>query len=212
VPYGKGECGEALGNRIWKLLGRDKYGLISFEEAVTAFGEICRGDSSARLRIIARSHQPPAFCRPELSKEDSEKYMLISHNEMATARDKDLTDSIDLVGKVEMTGKLLTNNATEDFFPEHGDGDMPRGNRLGGGSNDMSGSGTWAGTTQLDTSCTPSRPESLSLVSESRETPEKVNLHVYLVYFSQPKKISCLIFLLGFYKLYSNDHPLDCQN
>ena len=81
--------------------------------------------------------------------------MLISQNEIPAATDSELTDSIDIVGKVEVSGKLLTTSATEDYFPEHGEGDVPRGNRLGGGSTDaLINSGTWAGTAQMDT---PSR-------------------------------------------------------
>ena len=127
VPFGKAAVGETLAGRIWKLLAKDQDGLATFEEVVTAFGELCRGDSAARLRVIARAQQPPAFDPPvTMNKEDTEKYMLISQSEIPTNRDAELTDSIDLVGKVEVSGKLLTNSATEDYFPEHGEGDVPR--------------------------------------------------------------------------------------
>ena len=157
--------GETLAARIWKLLAKDEDGLATFEETVTASGELCRGDSSVRLRLLARAHQPPAFA-PQVTKDDSEKYMLISQAEAKSARDADLTDSIDLLGKVEVSGALLTTTATEDYFPDAGgmgdSTDGPRGNRLGGGAgNAMSNSGTWAGSTLADTPV--SRPESLSL-------------------------------------------------
>lgn len=106
-------------------------GLVSFEEAVIAFGDLCRGDSACRLRIIARAHQPPAYDSPKMTENDSEKYMIISQQEIKPEKSESLTDSTEVVGKVELSGQLLTNTAKEDFFPESGEGDVPRGNRLG---------------------------------------------------------------------------------
>ena len=63
---------------------------------------------------------------------------------------------------------LITDEAKEDYFPD-ATGDAPRGNRLGGGVNDMAGSGTWA---KNDLDEQPQRPDSLQL--ESKKTPKNI--------------------------------------
>ena len=62
---------------------------------------------------------------------------------------------------------LITDEAKEDYFPD-ATGDAPRGNRLGGGVNDMAGSGTWA-KNELDDQIQPQqqRPDSLQLDKKS---------------------------------------------
>lgn len=62
---------------------------------------------------------------------------------------------------------LITDQAKEDYFPD-ATGDAPRGNRLGGGGDDMAGSGTWA-KNELD-DVTPNRPDTLELEKNAQKT------------------------------------------
>ena len=67
---------------------------------------------------------------------------------------------------------LITDEAKEDYFPD-ATGDAPRGNRLGGGVNDMAGSGTWA-KNELDDQIQPHpRPDSLQLEKKSSSNSAK---------------------------------------
>ena len=61
APFGKIIKSELLTLRIWKLLGKDKDGLVSFEEVVITFGLLCNSDSNKRLKLITRAHQPPGI-------------------------------------------------------------------------------------------------------------------------------------------------------
>ena len=82
-----------------------------------AFGELCRGDSACRLRIIARAHQPPAYDAPKKTENDSEKYMIISQQEIPAVKSESLTDSTEVVGKVELSvGSVQVDSEKKSKF------------------------------------------------------------------------------------------------
>lgn len=139
--------GEEICSRIWKLLKKDSKGFVSFEDACSTFGELCRGTSSDRLRVIARCQKPPAV---KATPKDS--YCLVSCDD--NGQSGSLTSSTEVVAKVVLK---------EDFFPEVEAPTRPIGNLLGGGAADvdpMKTSGSWAGVKHLE-----SRPDSLGTCS-----------------------------------------------
>ncbi|CAG5107492.1 Oidioi.mRNA.OKI2018_I69.chr1.g3353.t1.cds [Oikopleura dioica] len=115
----------------------------------STFGELCRGTSSDRLRVIARCQKPPAV---KTTPKDS--YCLVSCDD--NGQSGSLTSSTEVVAKVVLK---------EDFFPEVEAPTRPIGNLLGGGAADvdpMKTSGSWAGVKHLE-----SRPDSLEIVGPS---------------------------------------------
>lgn len=155
LPFGGGLAGEEISTRIWKLLRKDDKGFVPFEEACSIFGELCRGTSGDRLRVIARCQKSPAV---QITNKDS--YCCVSREDTST--NSDLTASTEVVAKVILK---------EDFFPEV-DAPRPIGNLLGGGADDfdlMKTSGSWAGVKHLD-----SRPDSLEIIGPGGDTVQSV--------------------------------------
>jgi hypothetical protein len=135
--------GEEICGRIWKLLRKDSKGFVSFEDMCSTFGDLCRGTSSDRLRVVARCQKPPAVKHAQ-----KDSYCLVSCDE--NGQSGSLTSSTEVVAKVVLK---------EDFFPEVEAPSRPMGNLLGGGAADldpMKTSGSWAGVKHLE-----SRPDSL---------------------------------------------------
>merc|ERR1711892_153968 len=151
APFGKQIKSELLAHCIWRLLAKDADGLVLFDEMVTCFGLLCNSDSISRLRLLARSYQPPGKAGGGVSgASDLEEFTVVNADELSAEN------------------MLITDEAKEDYFPD-ATGDAPRGNRLGGGVDDMAGSGTWA---KNDLDEQPTRPDSLQL--ESNKTQKNI--------------------------------------
>ncbi|XP_034038116.1 TBC1 domain family member 9B isoform X2 [Thalassophryne amazonica] len=115
APWMSGGHTPTLAARLFRLLDRNKDGLINFKEFITGLSGMYHGDMTVKLKLMFKLHLPPALC-PEEAESAVEAAHFFTEDLHAKVKEPSVLSDLDFSGLQDLTSgdEKMTWGGTED--------------------------------------------------------------------------------------------------